>query len=308
MKRGFSSWSLVSAPPQVSPSVSLCMRPAILAAMLGLSGLGLQPAPAQAVGVQSSVVAGRVLDLESGRPIEAVQVRLTGEGSEFRRLTDRRGTFMFAEVPAGAYTLALDHLAYGTHADSLEVVAGEYLELVLRLAMRPIELEPLAVTVRRRPISPRARGFYERLERSSGYFITREDIEGRQPLRITHMIQAQVPGVRLIPLDAFGNLIVFRRHGRICAPAVYVDGVPVGGTLDGFVIPNEVEGVEVYKGPATVPAQFARDAGCGVVALWTRSGPTVEPGAEVAASESLWKKLAIAAAVQTLVVAFVLII
>jgi hypothetical protein len=51
--------------------------------------------------------------------------------------------------------------------------------------------------------------------------------------------------------------------GRNIAPA----------SVDGLVIPAEVEAVEVYDGPGSLPAEFGgSNAGCGVVVIWTRRG------------------------------------
>jgi hypothetical protein len=38
---------------------------------------------------------------------------------------------------------------------------------------------------------------------------------------------------------------------------------------------RDIVGLEIYTGPSDVPGEFAgRDAGCGVVVIWTRFGPT----------------------------------
>ena len=38
---------------------------------------------------------------------------------------------------------------------------------------------------------------------------------------------------------------------------------------------RDIEGIEVYTGPSDVPGEFAgRNAGCGVIVVWTRSGPS----------------------------------
>ena len=43
------------------------------------------------------------------------------------------------------------------------------------------------------------------------------------------------------------------------------------GAVDEFVLPVEVAGVEVYQGPAQLPAEFAgSDARCGAVVVWTK--------------------------------------
>jgi hypothetical protein len=41
---------------------------------------------------------------------------------------------------------------------------------------------------------------------------------------------------------------------------------------------RDIIGLEVYTGPSEVPGEYAgRYAGCGVVVIWTRSGPTRKP-------------------------------
>lgn len=297
------------------PLSRLCVRAAIVAAIFCVNGPAVRPAASQ-----PARVTGRVVDVGSGRPIEAVQVRLLGEDAEFSQLTDGWGLFVFRRVPAGEYQLVLDHLAYGTHADSLEVASSEIIEVEARLAMRPIEMEPLEVIVQRRELSARTWRFYERAERGMGHYITWEDIARRRPLRITHMM-AEFPGVRLIRLSGLRSKVVLSRYtksgpgGRLgaCWPALYVDGMRVRlnehETIDDFVFPDDVEGVEVYKGLASVPGDYAGyDARCGVVGIWTRSATTAQSEASGEADRSIWRKLAIAAAIQALVIVVLLAI
>jgi len=269
---------------------------AALAATLCVTGL-IQPAAAQQREGQATVT-GRVLDAESGAPIDAVAVRLAGERAEFVGATDDQGNFLFARVPSGTYEIVLEHLAYGTRSDSLEVDPGVLVSLELRMGMEPIELEPLVVMAERRSVSPMLLGFYERMSMDvGGRFITREDIEERQPVRITHMIQED-PWVTMITAkEAFGNYGClapwFRgkwqrdpsRGLQRCYPDVYVDGIKLNRgrrgaqaslesvCIDEFVVPSEVEAIEVYKGAASLPAEFGGSSGrCGVIVIWTRRG------------------------------------
>jgi hypothetical protein len=61
-----------------------------------------------------------------------------------------------------------------------------------------------------------------------------------------------------------------------CPPALYVDGILIldgASHIDEFVLPYEVEAVEVYKSAASVPARFGGStAGCGVIVIWSRGG------------------------------------
>jgi hypothetical protein len=237
-----------------------------------------QPALGQEGRGQDAVVLGHVLDAESGRPVETVEIRLVGRGQDLLRVTDGEGEFLFPRVPPGTYEIVLSHLAYGTHTDTVEVGAGELVRYEARLAMQPIELEPLAVTVARRSVSPNLLGFYERMSMGRGHFITREDIERRQPGRATHII-GDIPTVRVRMEGASSRYYVEFSRYRGCPPAVYLNRTllnPSGGeraVIDDYVMPNEVEAVEAYDSPASLPAEFGGSrAGCGVIVIWTRGG------------------------------------
>jgi hypothetical protein len=44
-------------------------------------------------------------------------------------------------------------------------------------------------------------------------------------------------------------------------------------SVDDLVAPGAIEGIELYRGTATIPAEFLTpQARCGVVAIWTRRG------------------------------------
>jgi hypothetical protein len=59
-----------------------------------------------------------------------------------------------------------------------------------------------------------------------------------------------------------------------CPPDYVIDGQFDNGFGPSTPI-RDIVALEVYTGPADVPGEFAgRTAGCGVVVVWTRSGPT----------------------------------
>jgi hypothetical protein len=54
-----------------------------------------------------------------------------------------------------------------------------------------------------------------------------------------------------------------------------LDGVPYallgGETIDDVVSPTQLEGIEVYRHAAEVPAEFlTAGSSCGAIVLWTR--------------------------------------
>jgi hypothetical protein len=276
----------------------------IVAATLCLGALAVAPARAQEEARQDQVtsparVVGHVLDEESGRGIERAEVRLIRGDIDLIRPTDGFGHFAFPNVEPGIYELLVRHIAYGTRRDSIEIAGGQLYDLELRLTMQPIELEPLVVEAVRWQVSPRLWGFYERVDHGQGSYITRDEIERRQPLRVTHLI-GEVPGVSIVDRPGPSDYIVLNRYKHFdpggrpgpCFPIVYLDGYRLrDASLDDLVFPSDVEGVEVYEGLAEYPGQFASpDALCGVIAVWTRSAPSSD---FVDSGTPLWKKLAV---------------
>jgi hypothetical protein len=58
-----------------------------------------------------------------------------------------------------------------------------------------------------------------------------------------------------------------------CNPDYIVDEQVNNSFGPGIAI-RDIEAIEVYTGPSDVPGEFAgRNAGCGVIVIWTKSGP-----------------------------------
>jgi len=91
--------------------------------------------------------------------------------------------------------------------------------------------------------------------------------------------------------DGFPRVSMARALGggnRGCPVVFYLDGIKLNATaglgtelmgrekLEAVLrlSPSQIEGVEVYKGAAQLPAEFGgSDAECGVIAVWTRREP-----------------------------------
>ncbi len=130
----------------------------------------------------------------------------------------------------------------------------------------------MAVLARREAYESRLAGFYERRERKVGHFISRERLERTNSFSMTDILR-DVPGVKIRPIGPI--LKAVRIRGASCPPLVFLDGAPAtAGEFDLETIDlGMVEGIEVYSGSATVPAEFAGPRNldrCGVVAIWSR--------------------------------------
>lgn len=147
----------------------------------------------------------------------------------------------------------------------VELPAGE----PVRLGISPdaVPLPALDVTVERRAaVDGRLAGFHRRLRRGHGYFVTREQIERRNPSRLSHMFR-QLPGVTVVRQE-FGGTIVSDRPD--CRLEFFVDGVRSSFLRMDALRPGDVAGIEVYHGTSRVPPRFVRRDFCGAVVVWTR--------------------------------------
>lgn len=230
--------------------------------------------PAAEAALGDGDLVGRVYDRSTGRPVEGAVVRLGADGPQV--LTNRSGHFRMEDVPAGTHGLEVEHLGYAPPRDSVRVLPDRALQVEVPLSPEAIELAPLEVTVRSLEWSARMAGVLERMEGVAGEFILRPEIERRGSPPLTSLLDGRA-GIQLKRTPA-GHIPVFRRawrpSGEDCPPALYVDGRPVRPfppRLDLLVTTMDIEAIEIYRGPATVPGEFGgSDSGCGVLAIWTR--------------------------------------
>lgn len=246
---------------------------------------------------RNSSVTGQVVDAVTGRPLQYVSLRLRpfsrGGDAATIVVTDQRGRFRFGDVMPGRYVMSADQLGFRSVGDTLEVAAEVRLDMLIQMSATPMEVAPVVVAVPRRPMGP-LRGFDLRRETMSGTFLTRDDIEAANVVEFTDLMRT-VPGMRVVPMGAFGNRIVMRG----CRPDLWLDGTQVSaayGDIDSFLRPQDLEAVEIYRG-SVVPGEFGTTQ-CGAVVAWSRRGQS-EPG-----RRSLKKQLIFAG---SLVALFVLI-
>ena len=231
----------------------------------------------------TTTLTGRILEGGSGQPVEGAGVELNGN---VVAVSGGDGHFRASRVPItwGSNQIQVSRLSYLDETSELWIAdPNETIDLSVTLHPEPIEVGGVVVEGdrRRRLFERRMRPFYERRERGSGDFFTRSEIEERNPIVITDLSRG-VPGVTLTQSD-FSVQIRFSRAMRglgggtgCSSPLIYVDGAFAGGAgdyvnLDNLVIPNQVEAIEVYKGPSQIPPQFnMTGSACGVIVIWTR--------------------------------------
>lgn len=172
--------------------------------------------------------------------------------------------------------------------DTVEVSADGDLEFVLPLSAEPIRLEPIIVEAEREaPLE----GYRGRDGAGSGPFrITREEIERRNPPRLTSLLRL-VPGARVQSRPGQNSILLLRGD---CVPTIVLDGIAIAYVegIDRLTSPSDVESVAVYHG-AELPVQYGLNT-CGGVVIQTRRGETPEARADASDGGGAWRYLGLA--------------
>jgi hypothetical protein len=265
------------------------LAPIAAPVLLGLLLAGPGAHGLQAQALPPVEVRGKVLDDATDRPIPGVTIVVADSYGQrlARRVTDDAGEFHLQIRNRTGVQVTADRIGYQrTSATFLPFDGGDFFIVEVRLSTQAVLLAPLEVVAKsERFRSPILFDFDRRARDGFGWYFTRQDIAAIRPAYVSDVIAA-VPGVRL-ETSGGGNrrrTVTMARApmgmgGGVCPVQIFVDGrlitrgpvmeVPI----DDLVTPEAVEGIEVYRGLSTVPAEFLTpNSRCGVVAIWTRRG------------------------------------
>ena len=269
-----------------APPARLSRGATALATGLALAGAGLLPlrAGAQAdlppragVSTVRTTVAlrGRVLARATDGPLRDAEIVLEGDSVHAR--TDSTGAFVVPGLVAGHHAVVVRAPGFVEIAFTAELRAGASLEYLVRLDATPAAqpLAPVSVTTSA-PTRPNYRlvDFERRRRTGRGQYLGLEEIEQSRAATLPDLTR----GMRGVATQCGGTLfggcriqMVRAQHG--CSPEYVVDG-RVDNMFGSQTPVRDIVALEIYTGPSDVPGEFAgRNAGCGVVVIWTRSGP-----------------------------------
>lgn len=200
---------------------------------------------------------------------------------------DELGRFALLAPGPGRYSLRGSHMtAQPLIAGPLDLAEDQVATVELTLALQPIELDPLMVTVRPEYRQLVRKGFYERARTEFGTFVTPEQVDAWRPNRVTDLLR-RLPGIRMEQHPSRINryLVTMNRAGmfmgelgagggRRCVPRIIVDDVTMVDFDVDDLPAQDVFAVEVYRSPVQVPAQYGGVGGsCGVIVIWTGHRP-----------------------------------
>jgi TonB-linked SusC/RagA family outer membrane protein len=253
-----------------------------------LSVVALLGLPAAAV-AQEGAVAGQITAIGTGEQLIGVQVFVPG--TSFGTLTDDAGRFRITGVPVGDYTLRASIIGYQSFEQPVTVTAGEVATVDFVLEISAVALDEVVATITG-----------ERRRRELAADISTIDAtvvaDNTRTSDVNEVLKGQATGVYVRKATGSvgtGSNVRIRGTGSVSLskqPLYVIDGaiiesennddsafiVPgdffIGGQTFSRVQdlnPDEIESVEVIKGPAASALWGAR-GNAGVIVITTKKG------------------------------------
>ena len=235
-----------------------------------------EPATPEPVALDTARLIGQVVSAIDGRAIGGAVVWLFRSG--MGAISDSSGNFNIPETIAGTDTLEVRFLGYESGTVELYLEPDRVTRVVLLLSPTTVRVAELNVEIERSETPALYAGFYRRKKKGIGHFITPEEIARRQPRYTTDMLR-RVPGLAVGATIAGRARVTVTRELIPCEPVIFIDGLYVPRMPVDDILATDLGAIEVYLGPAQVPAQYANLASgaCGAILVWSRRGRAPRP-------------------------------
>jgi len=240
----------------------------VLALYLGPAALDATPTSQDsAVGPDSSAILGRLVARDSHEPIRRARVAL--RDTKLTTTTDSSGHFTFTGLAPGTHTLEISAVGYASATWPVVLAPRQVLTHEFELTLLAYQLPE--VVVKEKGLR-RFAGFERRRQAGMGYFLTREQIERRDPATLVDVL-VTVRGVQQVCLsnDCIPKMV---RSPPGCYPQYFIDGIESTAYFARHTPPHDIEGIEIYRGSSETPGEFeGSNSGCGVIVIWTKAAP-----------------------------------
>jgi len=234
------------------------------------------PSLAQA---QQATISGRVTATGTNEPLSEARVMVSG--TSIATSTNTEGRYTLNNVPRGAVTVQVLRVGYQEQKKSVTVAAGEAATLDFSLVQAVVQLQEIVTT---------ATGEQRRVE--LGNSVATLDVAKRaETTPITDLgslLVGKTAGVTVIPGSMTGAAPVVHIRGLNSLslsnnPIYIIDGVRMNTSNINFgftgtntslindLDPNEIEDIEIVKGPSAATL-YGTDAANGVIVITTKKG------------------------------------
>jgi TonB-linked SusC/RagA family outer membrane protein len=281
---------------------SLAARRGIVQAGRAIARLGvalglillLSPSLRAAQAQGTGTVRGTVTDAKFGGPAQDVQVIVVG-GTRRGAVTDAAGRYSIVGVPAGRITVRAQRIGYSPMSREVVVTSGETAQADFSLTSAVMSLDEVVVTGTPGATEKRTLG-------NAVSSIKAEDLTATVPVpNVTEMLQGRSAGINVVTNSGSvgtSATIRIRGAGSMSAnsqPIYYIDGIRMNsGAQTSFdnsgasaqatsaldaINPNDIESIEVIKGPAAATL-YGADAASGVIQIITKKGKAGKQGVQ----------------------------
>jgi hypothetical protein len=211
----------------------------------------------------------------NGEPIEGARVGLLTGRDE--TITNSRGEFVLRSLPLGTHTIEARAIGY---------VPGQVLADIVEFRQDPAQfmlldvsaylLDTVRVAAARRMDAVAREGFERRRRSGAGFFLDESVLDTMRAISFKDLVRS-VPSIRFTRGTRVDE--TWREHiefmsgqAGACLPAIYLDGARLvhdRTDLDAIIHPASVRRIEAYYRGVAIPAEFASNQTCGVLAIWT---------------------------------------
>lgn len=220
-------------------------------------------------GQSGGSIGGTTIDAQTGMPIVGASITIPVLSRAV--VSDEGGHFLHSPLEAGSYVVQVHALGYIPSAKAFDLTTGQSVTHVFQLTTIPPVLPNVVVSGHPGSVGRRFEDFDRRRALKRGQFLTRAEIEARNAVNLSDLIQT-MRGIRT-ECAGFTCIVETSRSTHGCRPAFFVDG-RMSTTFGPTTPVRDIEGIEVYLGPSEIPAEYlGPDSGCGAIGIWTKSSP-----------------------------------
>lgn len=205
----------------------------------------------------------------TGEPIEAAEVMDLTSGTW--AVTTKTGTVTLAFLPDGGSLVRIRKVGYTPALRFISISPADTLPVTLTLAPSGTMLPTVTITdSARHHASPGLSAFDTRRAAGFGHFIDEAELRKSDARALTDVLRG-VNGVDVRCTRGTTACYATSARSSGCRLVMYVDGALVSDPDVTKLHVADFGGVEIYTGPATIPAQYnMTGSACGVILFWTR--------------------------------------
>jgi len=230
----------------------------------------------------TGTVRGKITDARTGDPLPGANIILVHTLMGASCGLD--GSFVVSHVPAGSYQVKATMMGYKSHTSTIQVTAGEEIQVDFSLQETVIENPAVIVTA-----SKKAQSFQD--VPNSVSLISLKEIERRNKTYLDQLLE-YTPGVHLMQGDINIRGSSGFSLGAGSRVLLLIDGIPMmpgdSGDIKWDIIPlSQIDRVEIIKGAGS--ALYGSHALGGVINIITKE-PGLKPTTSIQLTTGLYDK------------------